>query len=241
MLPRLGRRRVPSRSAHCPRQAWQPWRRGGALRRSVIAGTEVGVSPGEALALKTVLLVNPASANGRRDGAGPSFARAAHAAGIRGEAIFSERPGQLGDLAREAADDGAELLVVFGGDGTVHEVVNGIAGRGASSSPSSSRARAGLRSHQTSRSSTRSGYRAGRRGAPVRPRPCHLSSRRSRRDGVVRECRQRRYERRHRGEGEQHDEGLRRQDVVPDRARRSSRAGRTSSSTSRWTARRGAG
>ena len=57
------------------------------------------------------------------------LARAAHAAGLRGEAIFSERPGQLGDLAREAADDGADLLVVFGGDGTVHEVVNGIAGR----------------------------------------------------------------------------------------------------------------
>jgi YegS/Rv2252/BmrU family lipid kinase len=48
---------------------------------------------------------------------------------LRGEAVFSERPGQLGDLAREAADEGAELLVVFGGDGTVHEVVNGIAGR----------------------------------------------------------------------------------------------------------------
>jgi diacylglycerol kinase (ATP) len=57
------------------------------------------------------------------------LARAAHAAGIRGEAIFSERPGQLGELAREAADAGAELLVIFGGDGTVHEVVNGIAGR----------------------------------------------------------------------------------------------------------------
>jgi len=48
---------------------------------------------------------------------------------VRGEAIFSERPGQLGDLAREAADDGAKLLVVFGGDGTMHEVVNGIAQR----------------------------------------------------------------------------------------------------------------
>jgi diacylglycerol kinase (ATP) len=43
--------------------------------------------------------------------------------------IFSQSPGQLAELAREAADEGAELLVVFGGDGTVHEVVNGIAGR----------------------------------------------------------------------------------------------------------------
>ena len=33
------------------------------------------------------------------------------------------------ELARGAADEGAELLVVVGGDGSVHEVVNGIAGR----------------------------------------------------------------------------------------------------------------
>jgi diacylglycerol kinase (ATP) len=79
--------------------------------------------------LKTVFLVNPASANGNTGRRWPQIARAAHAAGLRGEAIFSERAGQLGELAREAADDGASLLVVVGGDGTVHEVVNGIAGR----------------------------------------------------------------------------------------------------------------
>jgi diacylglycerol kinase (ATP) len=78
---------------------------------------------------KTVFLVNPASANGKTGKRWPQIARAARAAGVRGEAIFSERPGQLGDLAREAADEGADLLVVVGGDGTVHEVVNGIAGR----------------------------------------------------------------------------------------------------------------
>lgn len=79
--------------------------------------------------MKTVFLVNPASANGKTGRRWPQIARAAHVAGLRGEAIFSERAGQLGELAREAADEGASLLVVVGGDGTVHEVVNGIAGR----------------------------------------------------------------------------------------------------------------
>jgi len=79
--------------------------------------------------LKTVFLVNPASANGQTGKRWPRIASAAHAAGLRGEAVFSERPGQLGELAREAADEGATRLVVVGGDGTVHEVVNGVAGR----------------------------------------------------------------------------------------------------------------
>jgi YegS/Rv2252/BmrU family lipid kinase len=79
--------------------------------------------------LKTVFLVNPASANGQTGKRWPRIASAAHAAGLHGEAVFSERPGQLGELAREAADEGATRLVVVGGDGTVHEVVNGVAGR----------------------------------------------------------------------------------------------------------------
>ena len=49
--------------------------------------------------------------------------------GLTGDTLFSEGPGELGDLARKAADDGAKLLVVVGGDGSVNEVANGIAGR----------------------------------------------------------------------------------------------------------------
>jgi YegS/Rv2252/BmrU family lipid kinase len=43
--------------------------------------------------------------------------------------LFSEGPGHLTELARKAVDDGADLLVVVGGDGALHEVVNGIVGR----------------------------------------------------------------------------------------------------------------
>ncbi len=43
--------------------------------------------------------------------------------------LFSRAPGELTELARRAAEDGAELLVVVGGDGSVNEVVNGVAGR----------------------------------------------------------------------------------------------------------------
>ena len=42
---------------------------------------------------------------------------------------MSREPGELTELAQRAADDGAELLVVVGGDGSVNEVVNGVAGR----------------------------------------------------------------------------------------------------------------
>src|SRR4051794_40874738 len=49
--------------------------------------------------------------------------------GLEGDALLSERPGQLGELAARAADDGASLIVAVGGDGTVNEVVQGLAGR----------------------------------------------------------------------------------------------------------------
>jgi len=40
--------------------------------------------------------------------------------------LFSERQGHLTELGRQAAESGARLLVVVGGDGSVNEVVNGI-------------------------------------------------------------------------------------------------------------------
>jgi diacylglycerol kinase (ATP) len=79
--------------------------------------------------IKSVFLVNPASDNGATGRRWPEIAHRAGALGLSGDALLSERPGQLTELARQAVDDGAALLVAVGGDGTVNEVVNGIARR----------------------------------------------------------------------------------------------------------------
>ncbi|HLG07355.1 MAG TPA: diacylglycerol kinase family protein [Gaiellaceae bacterium] len=76
---------------------------------------------------RTVFLVNPASAGGATGRRWPEVAHRAAALGLAGDALISEEPGQLAALAEEAVRGGAGLLVVVGGDGSVNEVVNGIA------------------------------------------------------------------------------------------------------------------
>ncbi|HUY44632.1 MAG TPA: diacylglycerol kinase family protein [Streptosporangiaceae bacterium] len=77
----------------------------------------------------TVFLVNPAASNGAAGKRWPELAHRAARLGLQGETLFSERPGHLIELARGAVDAGARLVVAVGGDGTLNEVVNGIAGR----------------------------------------------------------------------------------------------------------------
>ncbi|MDW8338683.1 MAG: diacylglycerol kinase family lipid kinase [Thermoleophilia bacterium] len=76
---------------------------------------------------RVVFLVNPASAGGSTGRRWPEIARRAASQGLVGDALLSEAPGHLRALAREATRSGATRLVVVGGDGSVHEVVNGIA------------------------------------------------------------------------------------------------------------------
>jgi diacylglycerol kinase (ATP) len=75
---------------------------------------------------ETVFLVNPASDNGATGRRWPELARRAQARGLSGDSLVSERPGHLGQLAAQAVRDGATKLVVVGGDGTVHEVADGL-------------------------------------------------------------------------------------------------------------------
>ena len=75
----------------------------------------------------TAMIVNPASAGGRTARQWPEIARRAGALGLDVDVRLTEARGHAVDLSRQAARDGAELILAVGGDGTVSEVVDGLA------------------------------------------------------------------------------------------------------------------
>ena len=79
---------------------------------------------------RVVLIVNPASANGATGRDWPGLVAEAQRLGVRVEERLTEAAGHATQLAREASLDGADVVVAVGGDGTVHEVVNGLVGPG---------------------------------------------------------------------------------------------------------------
>jgi YegS/Rv2252/BmrU family lipid kinase len=75
---------------------------------------------------RIAFLVNPASDNGKTGKLWPELAHRAAELGLVGEALLSERAGELAELTVRAGEDGAEVVIAVGGDGTVNEVVNGL-------------------------------------------------------------------------------------------------------------------
>lgn len=73
-----------------------------------------------------VVIVNPAAGSGRAVRAAARLRHAALAAGA--EMRVSTAPGDVERLAREAAAAGISRIVAVGGEGTVQEVANGLAG-----------------------------------------------------------------------------------------------------------------
>ena len=80
--------------------------------------------------MKHVFLINPRA--GRRDktaGLRALAERLAAAHGLEAECLLTDRPGAAESMARALAETGEPVrLYVCGGDGTVHEAANGIAG-----------------------------------------------------------------------------------------------------------------
>jgi diacylglycerol kinase (ATP) len=75
-------------------------------------------------------IFNPMAAGGRGAHLEPDLrarlTRTAKEASVKLEWIETQAPGHAIELAGEAAEDGCELVIAVGGDGTVNEVVNGL-------------------------------------------------------------------------------------------------------------------
>jgi diacylglycerol kinase family enzyme len=76
-------------------------------------------------------IVNPAAGGGRSAKlAGPALARLREG-GVHVDVIASTGPGHAVQLAREAFDQGYRRFIAVGGDGTAHEILNGVFSAGA--------------------------------------------------------------------------------------------------------------
>jgi diacylglycerol kinase (ATP) len=75
---------------------------------------------------KLIAIVNPAAGGGRTAKlAGSELARLREH-GLSIDVIASSGPGHASELAREAYDQGYRKFLAVGGDGTAHEIINGI-------------------------------------------------------------------------------------------------------------------
>jgi len=72
------------------------------------------------------IIVNPQAGRGRAARLEPTIRRHLRALGADTEVVCTTRPGEAIDLARRAKEQGFDTVVAVGGDGTSHEVVNGL-------------------------------------------------------------------------------------------------------------------
>jgi diacylglycerol kinase (ATP) len=77
------------------------------------------------VAVSYKFILNPAAANGKCDAMYPKLEQMCLEAGIAYEIARTEKRGQAQLIAREAAEN-FTYVVAVGGDGTIHEVVNGL-------------------------------------------------------------------------------------------------------------------
>lgn len=75
---------------------------------------------------KWFAIVNPVAGNGKGLDDWPVISRLLRAQGIIPDYAFTERKYHAIELAVEAVNNGYRKLMVVGGDGTIHEVVNGL-------------------------------------------------------------------------------------------------------------------
>ncbi|MFC1907147.1 diacylglycerol/lipid kinase family protein [Chloroflexota bacterium] len=72
------------------------------------------------------VIVNPVAGAGRTTKKWPQVMARLKSIGLRFEHDLTEAPGHAVELARSAVNKGYRLVVSVGGDGTIHEIVNGL-------------------------------------------------------------------------------------------------------------------
>lgn len=76
--------------------------------------------------LPVPLIYNPAAGRGRAARRAASVSALLDTSGVANTALPSKARGDIEELVKRAIDDGHRRLIVAGGDGSVHEAVNGI-------------------------------------------------------------------------------------------------------------------
>lgn len=74
------------------------------------------------------VIVNPRAGRGAVERGWPAVRDVIEDESLAYDVAFTERPGHATELAREAVLRGTAFIVAVGGDGTMHEVVNGMMG-----------------------------------------------------------------------------------------------------------------
>jgi diacylglycerol kinase (ATP) len=77
-------------------------------------------------ALRWLAIRNPAAGRAGNTSTWQKFERALRRAGLHLDVVTTSAPGEGAELAEHAARGGVGRILVAGGDGTVHEVVNGL-------------------------------------------------------------------------------------------------------------------
>lgn len=74
-----------------------------------------------------IVIANPVSGKGRAKNVAEQAYTALTESGCQGQLVFTSASGDAKRFAHEAASNGVRFVIACGGDGTLHEVVNGIA------------------------------------------------------------------------------------------------------------------
>ncbi len=75
------------------------------------------------------VIVNPRAGKGAVERSLPAVREVLESFDLEYEVVLTEHPGHAVELARDALLNGARFIAAMGGDGTVHEVVNGMMGQ----------------------------------------------------------------------------------------------------------------